>query len=460
MSIDLGFETIGNATCTVYDGSNPILTTDPWVIGKPYFGSWTHRYKIPEDKKSNIFNAKYVWISHGHPDHLDIESLNNFKNAYILLSDHYNNRIYNDLLDLNYNVKIIKSNVDYQLSKNISIKCFADFYQDSIIIINIADKDLIVNLNDSNLFGIKEVIKKEINRHNRCKNKFLLKAIGLYDADMVNFYDSNNNFILEKHLTVNNKTGKTWSDSMRELGCNYGIIFSSMHKYQRSDSVHLNKYTKPLKTHWHLFDNTIGELLPPFIIWDSIKDDYTMIDPDETKSQIISSEYYGDSWSDTLDNNDKKLLLDYFNKLETIKPYIGIIHFNCGGDLYSIEISKIKNEIIFEVPRNSLMKAIRFSIFDDLLIGNFMRTRLINLDSLYPNFAPLVTKYYDNGMIYNFEDLKNYHKYYKSISGSDYLYYKDVAKRRLKDAYKGSSLELFYYYSSRVYYHIFNKNIT
>ena len=33
MSIDLGFETIGNATCTVYDGSNPILTTDPWVIG-------------------------------------------------------------------------------------------------------------------------------------------------------------------------------------------------------------------------------------------------------------------------------------------------------------------------------------------------------------------------------------------------------------------------------------------
>ena len=37
----IGFETIGNATVTVFDDI-PILTTDPWIYGKPYFGSWTH----------------------------------------------------------------------------------------------------------------------------------------------------------------------------------------------------------------------------------------------------------------------------------------------------------------------------------------------------------------------------------------------------------------------------------
>ena len=36
----IGFETIGNATVTVFDDI-PILTTDPWIYGKPYFGSWT-----------------------------------------------------------------------------------------------------------------------------------------------------------------------------------------------------------------------------------------------------------------------------------------------------------------------------------------------------------------------------------------------------------------------------------
>ena len=32
MSVDLGFETIGNATSTVFDNSIPVLTTDPWII--------------------------------------------------------------------------------------------------------------------------------------------------------------------------------------------------------------------------------------------------------------------------------------------------------------------------------------------------------------------------------------------------------------------------------------------
>ena len=30
----IGFETIGNATVTVFD-DNPVLTTDPWINGNP-----------------------------------------------------------------------------------------------------------------------------------------------------------------------------------------------------------------------------------------------------------------------------------------------------------------------------------------------------------------------------------------------------------------------------------------
>ena len=55
----IGFETIGNATLTVFDG-NPVLTTDPWLDGKPYFGSWKHAYDIPKQQRENILNSKYV----------------------------------------------------------------------------------------------------------------------------------------------------------------------------------------------------------------------------------------------------------------------------------------------------------------------------------------------------------------------------------------------------------------
>ena len=41
----LGFETIGNATITAFDDT-PVITTDPWINGKPYFGSWSHPMPI------------------------------------------------------------------------------------------------------------------------------------------------------------------------------------------------------------------------------------------------------------------------------------------------------------------------------------------------------------------------------------------------------------------------------
>ena len=50
-----------------------------------------------------------------------------------------------------------------------------------------------------------------------------------------------------------------------------------------------------------------------------------------------------------------------------------------------------------------------------------MKTRLLNLNSLYPKFAPYVTKYYDNGNVRNFDELKDYFSYY--TEKSDYAIY-------------------------------------
>ena len=57
----IGFETIGNATLTVFD-DKPVLSTDPWVYGSPYFGSWGHKYSIPSEQITNIQNSKYIWL--------------------------------------------------------------------------------------------------------------------------------------------------------------------------------------------------------------------------------------------------------------------------------------------------------------------------------------------------------------------------------------------------------------
>ncbi|MGZ4082004.1 MAG: MBL fold metallo-hydrolase, partial [Bacteroidia bacterium] len=76
--IDLGFDTIGNATMICYD-KVPVLVTDPWIKGSSYFGSWGLSHEVPAEQMEAIEKCRYVWYSHGHPDHLNWDSIDTFK---------------------------------------------------------------------------------------------------------------------------------------------------------------------------------------------------------------------------------------------------------------------------------------------------------------------------------------------------------------------------------------------
>ena len=81
---------------------------------------------------ANVIGAKYIWFSHGHPDHINHDSLHLFKKNEILVSEHFGSRIYNDLKSENYNISILKDREWKNLSKNISIMPIVTNTQDSI----------------------------------------------------------------------------------------------------------------------------------------------------------------------------------------------------------------------------------------------------------------------------------------------------------------------------------------
>ncbi len=417
MSVNLGFETIGNATLTAFDDGKPVLTTDPWIEGAPYFGSWGHSYEIPEFQINNIYASSYTWISHGHPDHLDLATLRQFKDSIFLIPDHHGNRIFDGMIDEGFNVEIISSNEWMQISPNIRIKSFADWNQDAVLLVAICDDDIILNLNDGNALGWSHQIKKEIKQF---KNRFLLKLCGWGDSDMINFYDVSGNFI-DPPAAKKPPVGRLYSNSMKTWNCNLAIPFSSSHRYQRTDSMHINQYATPLADHYLGFDEQVGKLLPAFISWESESQSYTEIKPSKLQKKFHTPEEYGDNWSDQLEIQDVKFLSDYFNQLEYLKNWLGNVHFDVGGVTHTINLSKTTSEIIFKVPRNSLMTAIRYEVFDDLLIGNFMKTTLINVDSLATDFTPYVTKYGDNGLAKSHKQLESYFQAYRKQSGFNYF---------------------------------------
>jgi len=427
----LGFQTSGNATITVFD-NNPVLSTDPWIHGNPYFGSWSHPFEISQDEIDNISRSKYIWFSHGHPDHLDSSSYEVLKDSTWLIPDHYGDRIFNSFKD-RFSVIKIKSNTWFKISPNVKIKSFADWNQDAALIIDIGGKDCICNINDGSLLGWERTVKNIVSGY---KNRFLLKLINWGDADMINLFDQDGNFI-RPSLSNEEPLGLSFSYHMKRLNCNYAIPFSSFHRYSRTDSGHMNEFITPQKKYYEGFNEKYGTLLTSHGRWNTELEDYETQIKKEVDNKLIDPIHFGDSYSDELDQEEFNALKDYFLKFDHLKKFFGKIIFKVGNKPYEINFSNKNTMIEFEVPRTSLMKAIHYEIFDDLLIGNFMKTKLINIESLYPNFSPYVAKYGDNGLSKSSLELKKYFDYYKINSAN---YWRDLLRIKTEDIIRKTGL--------------------
>jgi hypothetical protein len=152
--------------------------------------------------------------------------------------------------------------------------------------------------------------------------------------------------------------------------------------------------------------------------------------------QIIrKSEEFGDSWSDPLSAEDKRKIQQYFSAREALRKNFGFIEVSAGGSSVTIDLNRSKRDvgIRFECPRSSLMSCIEHELFDDLLIGNYMRTTLFNVEALYPHFTPYVAKYGDNGGAKTMRELGAYFRHY---------FMRDPVAHALKHLANGSEMVL------------------
>src|SRR5437868_3710384 len=129
-----GFETIGNATVTVLDNDRAVLTTDPWIVGDPYFGSWTAPFEIPPCQLENILTAQYIWLSHGHPDHVHVASLEKLLGKEVLLPDHVGGRMARDLRQLGFKVTILLDRQWINLFSYTRAMCMSAFNQYAVFL--------------------------------------------------------------------------------------------------------------------------------------------------------------------------------------------------------------------------------------------------------------------------------------------------------------------------------------
>ena len=405
----IGFETIGSATIIAYDDV-PVLTTDAWVNDDAYFGSWTHDYEIPSAQMDAIRRARYHWFSHGHPDHLNIDALPMLTGGQFLLSDHYGKRIYNDLVGAGHNVRILRDRVWEQLSPRIKVCSFANQNQDSVLLIDVNGR-LVIDANDSPDFGASWHIRRIAKRYGLV---YLCQLHGWGGADMLNLYDPAGRPLTDiaaKRRAIAPRAQR----AALQFGANRVIPFSSFHRFQRADSVWANALVPELADYQAEARPGGPQMLPAFVQVDCETDGVTELAPARLPLDVRPPEAFGDNWSDPLEDADLPIIERYFRERAHLARHFGFIEVKAGGRSHAVRLNPALKDrgITFEAPRHSLMTSLEWQIFDDMLIGNYMKTTLHGVDSLYPDFSPYVAKFADNGGAKSERELNVYFHHYQ-----------------------------------------------
>src|ERR1700677_4854278 len=103
------FETLGNATIQFFADGRPLLATDPWLVGTCYFGSWALDHALTEEQIANVVGSEYIWVSHGHPDHMHHVSVDLLpRSMKVLLPDHYDSEIHRFFAGQGFAVTVLK----------------------------------------------------------------------------------------------------------------------------------------------------------------------------------------------------------------------------------------------------------------------------------------------------------------------------------------------------------------
>jgi hypothetical protein len=413
--MDLGFETCGNATIIAYDAGSPVIVTDPWIRGAQYFGSWDLPCVFSPQQIENLSKVAYVWLSHGHPDHLNLESLELFRDKIVLVPMHRGDRIASNLRMAGFNVQDLPSGEWLQLSPRVRVISYADWNQDAALLIALGKQCGVLNLNDGDALGTRAYLQRHLLRFGR---RFVLRLMPNCGADMMNYFTESGERITP--ISDDPKPlGYAYNKLLKNWRGTHTAPFSCNHQYARTDSQWASRYKAPIEAHGNRFNSALGEFIPGYFSYDVQRDAVALTPVVQVARVFRPPEAYGDHWDEALEPGEHHELTAYFRRFEHLREKFAFVNLRVGGKDNIVDLDGPKGcGITFEVPRHSLMIAVRSEIFDDLLIGNFMKTTLHGgLRSLYPDFTPYVAKYGDNGRAFTRAELHDYFSAYRGAAG-------------------------------------------
>jgi len=116
--------------CFLIDFESTFLAIDPWLSKKgAFFGSWFQYPKNHHLQDSFIELTKnkkgFIYITHEHEDHFDIDTLSKIDKSTTLLIPRYNDKfLFNKLVELDFNPVELNDSQSYKINNSLSVQIF------------------------------------------------------------------------------------------------------------------------------------------------------------------------------------------------------------------------------------------------------------------------------------------------------------------------------------------------
>jgi hypothetical protein len=253
--------TIGHACLLILEDGEPLLATDPWLIGSVYWRSWWLEKYPAEDDIDLVRRARFLYITHSHPDHFHWPSLRRLGPHRVLHPAFPHYPIPGFLESRGYRNQTLTPLQWHAISENVRVCSVPVPIDDSILIVDTPDA-VIFNINDgAPRLSLLDRLRQTFNPQN--KTAIALKSYSPASAAALTFTNGVRSPLKSKRDFV-----RVAVDMSNALHADYFVPFASQAFFNREDSKWANGHKVTYEDLSRYWTGTDTALCLPFVTMD------------------------------------------------------------------------------------------------------------------------------------------------------------------------------------------------
>ena len=389
-AVGLTLRTLGHACLALYrKAENPLLVTDPWLVGSVYWRSWWLENYPSAEEIDWLAKTAYVYVTHEHPDHFHMPTIRRLGRGPTYLFPALAERGYlAHMARHGFRAETVAPLQWQPIAQGVSILSIPVWNDDSLLLID-TPAALILDINDAKpLPPVLRAVRSLADRIG--KPRIVLCSYS--PASVINsFVDETGIVPLRPAWHYVDYVGRLCD----RLAADFYIPFASQAEFERFDSRWANRYRT---TYWHLqqFWRSRAQLLPPYATLDLTEFSHSATAPEQyrrtepSKVTTITQRRAADEAAAELSAEDIAALERKLNAWRwlLLLLYPRGFAFQLGercvgygawrGRLVSADPSNDRHgDFIVSIPKLTIKEAIRNNHLTDLGITMFVRIRLL-----------------------------------------------------------------------------------